>query len=71
VVRLNSCSAYELGSGHFQLPPYSVCGCCFFQIPSARSSIPDGTLVEIDLAAILCAAGNFLGSMFGIVAGVP
>ena len=71
MVRLNSCSAYELGSGHFQLPPYRVCGCCFFHIPSASSNIPDGTLVEIDLSAILCAAGNFLGSMFGIVAAVP
>ena len=27
--------------------------------------------MEIDLSAILCAAGNFLGSMFGIVAAVP
>ena len=38
---------------------------------SAKGRIPDGTLVDIDLSAILCAAGNFLGSMFGIVAAVP
>ena len=73
VVRLNSCSAYayELGRGHFQLPSYNFVGCCFFHISSASSNIPDGTLVEIDLSAILCAAGNFLGSMLGIVAAVP
>ena len=38
---------------------------------SASGKMPDGTLVEIDLSAILCAEGNFLGSMFGIVAVVP
>ena len=38
---------------------------------SASGKIPDGTLVEIDLSAILYAEGNFFGSMLGIVAAVP
>ena len=60
-----------LGSGHFQLPPYKVSGCCFFHMASASGKMPEGTLVEIDRSAILCAEGNFRGSMFGIVAAVP
>jgi len=33
--------------------------------------MPDGTFVEIDRAAILYAAGNFVLSMLGMVASVP
>ncbi len=33
--------------------------------------MPDGTLVEMDWAAMLYAAGNFRWSMVGSVASVP
>ena len=51
---------------------HRVClGVVFFHIASAKGRMPGGTLVEIDWAAMLYAAGNLFRSIFGSVASVP